>query len=89
MSAKYPYIQKYLKRKAKASLCIKLFLLFFWPAMYLKYEPVHRFFKSKKWMNIMYKCDYGSWHFYHACLHVNSGIMIDFLKKKTTYFHTT
>ena len=86
MSAKYPYIQKYLKRKAKASLCIKLFLLFFWPAMYLKYESVHRFFKSKKWMNIMYKCDYGSWHFYHSCLHVNSGIMIDLKKKRQLIF---
>ena len=36
----------------------------------------------------MYKCDYGGCHFYHSCLHVNSGIVIDFFLKKT-YFHTT
>ena len=35
----------------------------------------------------MYKCDYGSWHFYHSCLHVNSGIMIDLKKKNNLFSH--
>ena len=75
MSVKNLCIQKYMERKAKASLCRKLlFLLFFWPSIYLKLETVHKVIESKKkkWMNIMHICDYGGggWHFYHSCLYI-------------------
>ena len=59
MSVKNLCIQKYVKRKTKASLCRKLFLFFFWPSIYLKPETVHKFIESrKKWINMMHICDY-------------------------------
>ena len=51
MSVKSPCIQKYVKRKAKASMCRKplfLFLLFFLPGICLKLETVHKLIESKK-----------------------------------------
>ena len=60
MSVRNLCIQKYVKIKAKASLCRKL-LIRFWPSIYLKLETVHKFIKSKKkkkWINIMHICDY-------------------------------
>ena len=49
MSVKNLCVQKYVKRKAKASLCRKLlFSLFFWSSIYLKFETVHKFIESKK-----------------------------------------
>ena len=49
MSVKKICIQKYVKRKAKASLRRKLlFSLFFWPSTYLKFETVHKFIESEK-----------------------------------------
>ena len=51
MSVKNPCIQKYVKRKAKASMCRKplfSFLFYFLPGICLKLETVHKLIESKK-----------------------------------------
>ena len=71
-SVKNLCIQKYVERKAKANLCRKLFLLFFWPSIYLKLETVKKFIESKKknYYNAYMWLWGGGWHFYHSCLHI-------------------
>ena len=72
-SVKNPFLKKYMKRKTKASLFRKVLLWLHFDLVYtLKLDTMHRFIESKKWINIMYVCDYRALFFYHSRLHINS-----------------
>ena len=81
MSIKNPWIQKHVKREAKATMCKKLLFLalflFFWHGICLKLKTLHKFTKSKK--KELIQCIYvtmGGSHIYHSCLDNSRAIYI-------------
>ena len=78
MSAKTLVLKNMWKRQRQIS--AKKYFYFFWPGIYLKLETVHTFMESKKWINIMHICDYGSWHFRHSSLFINLKIILNQFK---------